>query len=159
MLWKSRITGPALSMSLVSTMETVSGTLRASTSRVSVDQRNASTQLRPSLWSRADWLDWSRVQNQELTVGSPYWEALKTLTQEAFDLTKSRVHIDSGPSLWGLLCLIYGVYSVCIFKAATWNFPCSRGGGVWTGLNCVVIKLEGNRRLLYVCRVYTDFMN
>lgn len=90
-----------MSVSLVLTMETVSGTLRASTSRVSVDQRNASTRLRPSLWSRADWLDWSRVQNQELTVGSPYWEALKTLTHGAFDLTSSLswVHIDSGPSL------------------------------------------------------------
>ena len=52
-----------------STMETAFGTLRASISRVSVGQRNASTRPRPSPWSRADWLDWRVAPNQEPTAG------------------------------------------------------------------------------------------
>lgn len=46
-----------LSLLLGSTTEIAFGTLRASISPVSVDQRNANTRLRPLLWSRADWLD------------------------------------------------------------------------------------------------------
>lgn len=91
-----------MSVSLGLTMETAFGTLRASTSRVSVDQRNASTQPRPSPWSRADWLDWRLVQNQELTARWPCWETLETFTHGAFGLTStvSRVHTGSGNTPW-----------------------------------------------------------
>lgn len=109
----------ALSVSLGLTMETAFGTLRASISPASVDRRNASTRPRPSPWSRADWLDWMLVQNQELTVGWPCWETLKTFTHGAFGLTSSvsHMHIGSGNTRWRF----YPKNPICGAVFSTWN--------------------------------------
>ena len=72
-----RKTWLSLPVSLDLTMETASGTSRASISPVSVDQRNVSTRPRPSPWSKAGWLDWRLVQSREPTAGWAWWETLK----------------------------------------------------------------------------------
>lgn len=149
----------ALSLSLGSTMEIAFGTLKASISPVSVDQRNASTRLRPSPWSRADWLGWRLVQNRELTVGWPCWETLKTLTHGAFGLTSSvsHVHIGNGNTSWGVYHVKNSVLDAWFFFS-TWNVivlsklatlklifsPMIEDMGLNIFLNCVgIMKTEG----------------
>lgn len=58
-----------MSVPLGLTMVTGFGTLKASISPASVDQRNASTRPRPLPWSRAGWLGWRPAQSRALTVG------------------------------------------------------------------------------------------
>lgn len=109
--------------SLGLTMGTAFGTLKASTSLVNVDQRNANTLLRPSLWSRADWLDWRPAQRPELTLGWLCLETHETLTHEAFGLTSPHqfgMSLAMEMLIWILTYLFFNVWCCFLFETDYW---------------------------------------